>query len=218
VVRPAAAGADVVRRLRAAPPRLGSGRLLCIDGPAGSGKTTLAAEVVAALPAGLSVGVVHLDDVYPGWEGLAEGVRRAARDLVAPLAAGRPGGYRRYDWVAGAQAEWRQVDPVDVLVLEGVGAGPAGRGHASLLVWVEAPPGVRLDRGLERDLALPGQPVAPDVLRALWLRWTVDEEALHSADRTRERADLVIDGGGTDGAGRDGAAGGHDGAGRDEGA
>ena len=29
------------------PPTLGDGRLVCIDGPAGSGKTTLAAEVAA---------------------------------------------------------------------------------------------------------------------------------------------------------------------------
>ncbi|MGN6576650.1 MAG: uridine kinase family protein, partial [Nocardioides sp.] len=168
---------------------------LCIDGPAGSGKTTLAAEVAAAADrAGVSVAVVHLDDVYPGWNGLAEGIRRAASDLVEPVAAGRPGRYRRYDWVAGAESEWCEVGPVDVLVLEGVGSGPAGGDHVSLLVWVEAPREIRLARGLERDLALPGQPSDAEGLRARWLRWMADEEALHAEDRTRDRADLVVDG------------------------
>jgi uridine kinase len=197
VVTVATVAANVVRRTLAAPARLGTGRLVCIDGPAGSGKTTLAAEVAAAVPDGITVVVVHLDDVYPGWDGLTEGLRRAADDLLGPLAAGQRGRYRRFDWVAGAEGDRCDVDPVDLLVLEGVGAGAAGRGHSSLLVWVEAPPEVRLARGLERDLTLPGQPSDADDLRAKWLRWMADEEALHAQDRTRARADLVVDGGGT---------------------
>ncbi len=189
-----ATAAGVVRRTLAAPARLGTGRLLCIDGPAGSGKTTLAAEVAAAVPAGTSVRVVHLDDVYPGWDGLVEGVRRAGSDLLEPLARGGTGRYRRYDWTAGAEDGWREVAPVDLLVLEGVGAGSVDPGLVSLLVWVEAPREVRLARGVERDLALPGQPRARETLYAAWQRWMADEEALHTKDRTRERADLVVDG------------------------
>jgi uridine kinase len=199
VVSAAATARDVVRRILAAPARLGTGRLLCIDGPAGSGKTTLAGEVAAAVRDDRSVAVVHLDDVYPGWDGLAEGVRRASAELLEPLAAGGPGRYRRYDWVAGAEGEWCTVDPVDLLVLEGVGAGAAGRDRASVLVWVQAPADVRLARGLARDLALPGQPSARDELREHWRRWMADEEALHARDGTRERADVVVDGGDGDG-------------------
>jgi uridine kinase len=206
VVSTAPAAPYVVRRALAAPARLGTGRLLCIDGPAGSGKTTLAGEVAAAARAEVSVAVVHLDDVYPGWDGLAEGVRRAGAELLAPLAAGRPGRYRRYDWVAGTEGEWCPVDPVELLVLEGVGAGAAGRDHASALVWVQAPADVRLARGLERDLALPGQPSDRDELSRNWERWMADEEALHAQDGTRERADVVVDVEGSEG-GQDGAGG-----------
>ena len=186
---------DVVRRTLLAPPTLAAGRLLCIDGPAGSGKTTLAAAVVAALPAEVTRTVVHLDDVYPGWAGLAEGVDRVARLLVAPLARGAAGGYRRYDWVAEAEAEWHDVSPVDLLVLEGVGAGSADyASHITTLVWVEAPRDVRLARGLERDVHLHGLQGSEDELRARWLRWMDDEDALLSRHRTRERADVVVDG------------------------
>ena len=38
------------RSVLAAPPTLGAGRLVCVDGPAGSGKTTLAAALDRALP------------------------------------------------------------------------------------------------------------------------------------------------------------------------
>ena len=43
----------------ARPPTLGRGRLLCVDGPAGSGKTTLADEVRAITGAP----VVHMDNL-----------------------------------------------------------------------------------------------------------------------------------------------------------
>ena len=41
--------ADLAARVRAGEPRLGGTRLVCIDGPAGSGKTTLTARLAAAL-------------------------------------------------------------------------------------------------------------------------------------------------------------------------
>jgi hypothetical protein len=150
---------------------------------------------VAALPAEVSVRVVHLDDVYPGWTGLAEGVDRVARLVVAPLARGESGGYRRYDWVAGREAEWHDVAPADLVVLEGVGAGSVDVApHITTLVWVEAPRELRLARGLQRDVDLYGQEEAEDELRARWLAWTDDEDALHARHRTRDRADVVVPG------------------------
>ncbi len=181
---------DVVRRTLAAPATLGRGRLLCVDGPAGSGKSTLAAAVLSALPSSVTHTVVHLDDVYPGWSGLAEGVDRVARLLVEPLARDEPGGYRRYDWVTGAEAEWHDVSPVDLVVLEGVGAGALDYAERiTTLVWMDAPSEVRLDRGMARDRELYG---TSD--EAAWLRWRADEDALLTAHRTRERADLVVPG------------------------
>ena len=52
-------------RVRAAVPLLGRTRLVCVDGPAGSGKTTLADRLVTALGPGAAV--VHMDDLYAGW-------------------------------------------------------------------------------------------------------------------------------------------------------
>jgi uridine kinase len=163
-------------------PTLGRGRLVCLDGPAGSGKTTWAAAV-AALSRGAHV--VHMDDLFPGWSGLPH-VDEQLEGLLTPLAEGRPGSYRRYDWLAGEFAETVPVEPVPLLVLEGVGSG-ASRFAAlcTVLVWVEAPYDERMRRGLERD----GDAFAPH-----WDQWAADEAVLFARERTRERAEVVIDG------------------------
>jgi uridine kinase len=168
-------------------PTLGAGRLVCVDGPAGSGKTTWASGIAGGfdrLDHREGARVVHMDDLYPGWSGLAEVDDRLA-GLLLPLAEGRAGSYRRYDWVAGRFAEAVEVEPVPLLVLEGVGSG-ASR-FASLmtvLVWVEAPYDLRMRRGLDRD----GDAFAPH-----WEQWARDEADLFARERTRERADVVVD-------------------------
>jgi uridine kinase len=168
---------------------LGTGRLLCIDGPAGSGKTTLAEALrreMAEAPGGLSARVVHMDDLYAGWAGLEAGMHTLATRVVAPLRAGRPGRYRRFDWHRGAFAEECLVEPVDVLVVEGVGAGTTACAAAvTCLVWVSAPPAVRLSRGLARD---------GEAMRPQWLAWQRQEAEMFARERTQERADVVVDG------------------------
>ncbi|QNN55167.1 4-amino-4-deoxy-L-arabinose transferase [Nocardioides mesophilus] len=178
----------MVRLARESAATLAGGRLVCIDGPAGSGKTTLAGAVARAWgstpEAAAGVRVVHLDDLYPGWEGLRAGVEQVAEHLVAPLAEGRPGGYRRYDWAAAAPAGWVRVPPTGLLVLEGCGAGAAAYDDAiTVLVWVEADDATRLQRGLTRD---------GSHLRQQWEAWMAQERALFAAERTQERADLAV--------------------------
>jgi uridine kinase len=169
------------------PARLGGTRLVCVDGPAGSGKTTLARRLADLLEArGRSTAVVHMDDLYQGWTGLSAAERRVEEWLLAPLAAGREAVYRRYDWQEGGYAEPHTVPAVDVLILEGVGSGCAGHAdRTTLLVWVEAPAELRLRRGLERD---------GPALQDHWRRWMVVEADFHEQDRTRGRADVRVDG------------------------
>lgn len=162
-----------------------TGRLLCIDGLAGAGKSTLAAEVATTAEArGLGVRVVHTDDLLHGWEGLPGLGEDVERLVVGPLRAGRPGRYRRYDWVAEAFAEEVAVAPTDLVVLEGVGsADPRYAADITVIAWVEAPMQTRLARGLARD---------GDALRAQWLRWLDDEREHHRTRRTRERAEVRL--------------------------
>lgn len=171
-------------RALAAAPALGATRLVVVDGPAGSGKTTLADLLAAALG---GMPVVHMDDLYRGWSGLAPEVwQRLRRQVLEPLAQGRPARYQVYDWVAGRFDRWVDVPVPPVLVLEGVGAAarPVDP-YAALRVWVEVSAGLRLARGIARD---------GEARRGEWLRWADGEQAHFATDRTRERADVLVDG------------------------
>jgi uridine kinase len=182
--RPLTGFADLAEQVRAAPPRLGRTRLVCIDGPAGSGKTTFAARLAAALDG--DVAVVHMDDVYAGWtlDGAAD---RLTACVLRPLAEVRPGAYHRYDWHAERFDEDETAVPVpDVLVVEGCGSCPRSvDAWTTLRIWVEAPAALRLARGLARD----GEHVAEH-----WGRWQLEEAALFAAEDTRARGDLRVDG------------------------
>jgi uridine kinase len=163
-------------------PTLGDTRLVSVDGPAGAGKTTLA-TTIATLE--LAAHVVHMDDLYDGWTGL-DTVARQLSTLVRPLAAGKPGFYRRYDWHRGEYVETVDVEPRPLLVLEGVGSGHAELATMiTVLVWVTAPRPLRRERGLTRD----GEAFAPQ-----WDAWMRQEDAHFAAQRTEERADIVVDG------------------------
>ncbi|MDR7360970.1 4-amino-4-deoxy-L-arabinose transferase [Nocardioides marmoribigeumensis] len=161
-------------------------RLVCVDGFAGSGKTTAAGLLHAAAGSrGLRATVVHMDDLYAGWSGLPH-LHEVTVPLVRGLAEAGRATYRRHDWERGARAEEHVVEAGDLVVLEGVGsADPAYDDVVTLRVLVTAPLDERLRRGLARD---------GEAMRERWLRWQEAEAAHLELARTAERADVVVDG------------------------
>lgn len=173
----------VAHRVLSSRPRLGAVRVLCIDGPAGSGKTTLAGELADRLDAP----VVHLDDLYDGWAGLDGSWPRLRSGVLQPFAAGRAARFQVYDWAVGEFGPWREIPWCDRLVIEGCGSAQRAADEIAVLrLWIEAPADLRLRRGLERD---------GEALRAEWLAWMQREARHFEAERTRQRADLLVDGG-----------------------
>lgn len=172
--------ARVLSAFSSAPARCPRVRVLAVDGPSGAGKTVLADAVARHL----GCPVLHMDDLYGGWLGLADAVPRLATQVLVPLCAGGGATVRRWDWGRSQWGPELTLAPTAVLVVEGCGAsvGPAGE-LATLRVWVDAPAEVRRSRAIERD----GESYLEH-----WEEWARQEEALFGADRTRERADLVL--------------------------
>jgi uridine kinase len=161
-------------------PAAGRTRVIAVDGRSGAGKTSLARVLQAALGAP----VVALEDLYGGWDGLERGIDLLVSEVLEPLAAGRVALVPRYDWIAAAWGTPWGLEPPEVLIVEGVGAG-ARRAAAfeSLLVWMEEPASVRKKRALDRD----GETFAP-----YWDAWAAQEDAMLARERTPERADLIL--------------------------
>jgi len=178
---PSDTAALVLELASSRPPTLGTGRLVCVEGPAGSGKTTLGRLLAERVGAQLIQG----DDLMSGWRGL-HSVGRQLVEVAEALAAGRPASYRHFDWVANRYDRTVEVPAAPWLVAEGVGSGAAGlAAYTTVLVWVEVDDGLRLARGLERDgVQMEGH----------WRQFMVDERALFARDRSRERADVLVDG------------------------
>ena len=183
-----ARGSDVeavVTLARDAEPRCGGAVVVAIDGPSGSGKTTLAKGVADALEGLGTVEVVHMDLIFPGWDGLAEAPGLLTTQVLEPISQGHPAAYRTWSWVRDEWHGTRTVAASRFLVVEGCGSsvGPAGA-YAAVRVFVEAGRALRMSRGIARD----GEAYRPN-----GERWAEQEARLYAADRTRERADLVID-------------------------
>ncbi|PRX19786.1 hypothetical protein CLV67_10951 [Actinoplanes italicus] len=155
-------------------------RVVAVEGRSGSGKTTLARAVAT----GLGAPLLHMDDLYAGWDGLRDGVTTLHDRVLLPLAEGRPAVWQRWDWTTGAYAEEHRVPDSDWLLVEGVGSGARVlRPYLSGVVWIEALDAVRKERALARD----GQTYAPH-----WARWARQEEAYYAADQVREAAGLIL--------------------------
>lgn len=157
--------------------------LICIDGPAGAGKTTLATMVASELSDAL---VIHMDDLYEGWNSPLDNdlFDRVLADIIEPLKAGLPLTFRTWNW---ASSGWNHPTTVAVpmhLILEGVGACARSlREQATISVYVD----IDDERGIERVNERDGLVSEPHM--ALWLK---DQRAYFAADNTSSECDLKL--------------------------
>jgi uridine kinase len=169
--------------------------VILIDGPSGSGKTELALRMRAGWAGEVRPTLLHLDDVYPGWDGLEAASVQITEHVLLPLreqwmGRDRIGGehraprWQRYDWVAERAVEWHEIDPALPLIVEGCGALSRRNARlADIRIWVEADDAVRKDRALARD----GDPYARE-----WDRWEAQWQAFIRRENPRALATLVV--------------------------
>jgi para-aminobenzoate synthetase len=158
--------------------------IIAIDGRSGAGKTTLAIELAARLRNHHKVALFHLEDIYPGWNGLAAGVERYVTTVLAPLRRGEPATWVSWDWERHYDGDARVTLPAEIVIVEGVGAAAAAaRPLLDAVIWADSPDHERRKRALERD----GQTYAP-----YWDQWAAQESELLASDNVRDHADIRV--------------------------
>ena len=126
--------------------------LIGIDGRSGAGKTSLAGQLAQVLSVTRDVVVFHLEDLYPGWDGLQRGIAMYEESILGPLREGQDAYWTAWDWLADSPGGPRLTRAAEIVVLEGVGACSApAREVLDVSVWVELPETQRRERALNRD-------------------------------------------------------------------
>lgn len=157
--------------------------LIAIDGPAGAGKTTLADEVKRSLAG--SVAIIHLDDIYDGWDNaLGQSLTENLSRIVENHFLQKKFDLNIYDWSSASFASVRAIDPVEILIVEGVGSvQEVVRTKALATIWVEIDPVIGLERVLARD---------GEEIRSEMLAWQAAQEDHFAFTKAADLADFVI--------------------------
>jgi len=161
--------------------------IITIDGVAGAGKTSLAAHLAEEYSPKMSVQVVHMDDLYDGWDdSLGESLTAKLSEIIAAHKAKAPYRTRAFDWNTGGPGDEIVIGPADLLILEGVGAGArVTRDEAVSKIWIDIEPIVGLRRVLSRD----GEAIEAQMLHFMEL-----QRAHHLQEGTRDAADFHLNG------------------------
>jgi uridine kinase len=159
--------------------------IIAIDGPAGAGKTTLAHEIFLALSPKMSVNVIHMDDLYNGWDSaLTDDLSEILQYLSAQHQRQEPTKISRYNWATSSSEPPEEMAPADLLILEGVGSGDKSmQDQFAALIWIDIDPEIGVKRVIERD--------GPGV-RIQMQKWLGTQQQYFSQHSTREKADFIL--------------------------
>lgn len=174
---------DVLAEVATRPAPSGT-RIVAVDGPSGAGKSTLAVRLAERAGAPLLSGDDFLSwetDFYEFWP-------RFQDQVLMPLLRGEDARYQARDWngdeLGASLSEWKELRWSPLIIIEGVTFARRTAGVA-FRIWVDAPPAIRLARGMARD---------GESHRELWRDWFRRERDFFIADGTAACADLRVDG------------------------
>ena len=159
--------------------------LLAIDGPAGAGKTTFAAKLESELSEHSTVKVIHMDDLYNGWDNALSNPLSEILDRISTAhLAGREFVIKKFNWHTMEFDSEETIRPTDYLIIEGVGAAQQiVRETGATTYWLDIEPEIGLQRVLDRDGAH---------LEVQMRQWQVDQDKHFARDETRENCEFKL--------------------------
>ena len=176
---------ELVDKVNESSKKCGQTKIIVIDGPAGSGKTTLAKSLSGLLE---NCPIIHMDEIYEGWENALS--PKTYQDLVEwiinPLLENNSIEYIKYDWNLGQRIEKVVINNSKIIIIEGVGSSSFEISkHASLKLWIE----VNKETGINRVLTRDGLQIQEQMKT-----WQSQESKFFIENNSKENSDIWIDG------------------------
>ena len=159
--------------------------LYAIDGPAGAGKTTYAAQLEAELSVNATVKTIHMDDLYNGWDNALSNALSEILDRISTAhLAGRECVIKKFNWSTMEFDSEEIITPTDFLIIEGVGAAQQiVRESGAITYWLDIEPEIGLQRVLARDGAH---------IEVQMRQWQIDQDKHFERDETRENCEFKL--------------------------
>jgi uridine kinase len=159
--------------------------IIAIDGPAGAGKTTLANNLALALASDYTVHVVHMDNLYDGWDrALSPQLTQSLNFISSSHKAGKKISYSSYNWSTEEFDEAKEIPQANLIIFEGVGSGQRSiRSEISALIWIDIAEDEGLARVLERD---------GTAIKNQMEKWLTQQDEHFRAEGTQNAADFVL--------------------------
>ena len=159
--------------------------LLAIDGPAGAGKTTLATKLEAEYSVKSTVKVVHMDDLYNGWDdALGQSLTDTLQAITDAYLSGSTCTIKIFNWHAMKFDREEVIVPTGYLILEGVGAAQEiVRKAGATTYWLD----IDAETGLQRVLARDGAHIEKEMRQ-----WQIQQSIHFAKDQTRENCEIKV--------------------------
>ena len=158
--------------------------IILIDGRAGSGKSTFAESLQQQLfrDGESAPRVIHMDNIFEGWDGLALGSDYMVRFILQPLARRETASWQDWSWVKNQRSSWREFSGGTPLIVEGCGSlTERSKEHADISIWLEASEEVRRKRWIQRERHLDKFDF-----------WAAQELDFYAREKSQSLADLVV--------------------------
>jgi len=159
--------------------------IIAIDGPAGAGKTTLATNIHLALYPNYTSTIIHMDDLYNGWEdGLGQSLTDTLEKITSAYRAGKECTIDLFNWHLMKFDREEIIHPTDYLIIEGVGAAQAiVREAGAITYWLD----IDAETGLQRVLARDGSHIENEMRQ-----WQIQQSIHFATDQTRKNCEFKI--------------------------